>query len=145
MWEQTFDFRVELTSGECVAIAVKPWARVVKTNFQTELAYVRAMMPLRFANRVILVTERNLDKTEVRNAAMFHEFRQQEDAEAEARIDEITKGMSAPTIIKDLVAQSGLGARGFRAVVMAIYRGGLIANRRAEIDYGALVSVEGAI
>ena len=145
MREHTFDFRAELTSGECVAIAVKPWARVVKTNFQAELAYVRAMMPLSFANRVILVTERNLDKTEVRNAAMFHEFRQHEDAEAETRIGTIIEDMSAPTLIKDLVAQSDLGARGFRAVVMAIYRGGLTANRWAEIDYGALVSVEGAI
>ncbi len=143
MREHTFDFRVELTSGECVAIAVKPWARVVKTDFQTELAYVQAMMPLAFANRVILVTERNLDKIEVRNAAMFHEFRQHEDAEAAARIGTIIEGMSAPTLIKDLVAKSGLGARGFRAVVMAIYRGGLVAKRRAEINYGALVSVEG--
>lgn len=147
MREHTFDFRAELTSGEFVAIAVKPWARVVKTDFQTELAYVQAMMPLAFANRVILVTERNLDKIEVRNAAMFHEFRQNEDedAEAEARIGAIIEGMSAPTLIKDLVAQSGLGVRGFRAVVMAIYRGGLVANRRAEINYSALVSVEGAV
>jgi len=145
MREHTFDFRAELTSGEFVAIAVKPWARVVKTDFQTELAYVQAMMPLAFANRVILVTERNLDKTEVRNAAMFHEFRQHEDVEAEARIGVIIEGMSAPTLIKELVAQSGLGARGFRAVVMAIYRGGLTANRRAEIDYAALVSVEGNV
>ena len=60
------------------------------------------------------------------------------------RLGTIIEDMSAPTLIKDLVAQSDLGARGFRAVVMAIYRGGLTANRRAEIDYGALVSVEGA-
>lgn len=145
MREHTFDFRVELTSGECVAIAVKPWARVVKTNFQTELAYVRAMMPLSFANRVILVTELNLDKTEVRNAAMFHEFRQHEDAEADEAVDAITADLTTPTAINDIVTQSGLGARAFRAIVNAIYRGRLSANRRAEINYAAVVTVEGAV
>jgi len=145
MRDHTFDFRVALTSGEWIAIAVKPWARVVKYDFQTELSYVQAMMPLSFAKRIILVTERNLDKTELRNAAMFHEFSQHEDAEAKARIGALIKGLSAPVLIKDLVAQSGLGARGFRAIVMAIYRGGLHANRRAEIDYSALVSVEGSV
>ena len=145
MRDHTFDFRVALTSGELVAIAVKPWARVVQTDFKTELAYVQAMMPLAFANRVILVTERSLDKTEVRNAAMFHEFRQHEDAEADKVVDAITADMTTPTAINDIVTQSGLGARAFRAIVNAIYRGRLSANRRAEINYAAVVTVEGAV
>ena len=145
MRDHTFDFRVALTSGELVAIAVKPWARVVKTDFKTELAYVQAMMPLSFANRVILVTDRSLDKTEVRNAAMFHELRQHEDAEADKAVDAITADLTTPTAINDIVTQSGLGARAFRAIVKAIYRGGLSANRRAEINYAAVVTVEGAV
>jgi len=57
-----FDFLVVRTSGERVAVAIKPQRRVEKLNFERELELIADAMPKTFADRVLLVTDKDLDK-----------------------------------------------------------------------------------
>lgn len=138
----TFDYLVSFTNGKKSAVAIKPSARVAKKDFISELRLIAASTPNAFADRVLLITERNLDRTEVQNAAMFHEFHRDADVAADANISELIKAISEPTTIGGLVRQSGLGARAFRAIVRAIYADDLSASRINPIDYSTPINAE---
>lgn len=135
----TFDYLVTMASGERVAIAVKPAALVVRRGFIDELGYVAAAVPLAYADRVVLVTEKNLNTDEVANAEMLHAFRRQPDQAADEAIVGIIEGLTGRVAIGHLVEASGLGARGFRAVVRAIYDGKLSAPRQQKITHATMV------
>lgn len=64
----TFDFLVTLRSGERVAVAVKPAARVISSGVRVALAEIAAQIDPAFAARIVLVTDRGIDPVEVRNA-----------------------------------------------------------------------------
>jgi len=137
----TFDYLVTLTNGERIAIAVKPAALVIKRDFVDELSYVAAAVPLDFADRVWLITEKNLNKDEVANAEMLHAFRRKPDVEADEAIDGVIADLKGGMTIGSLVEVSGLGARGFRAIVRAIFDGKLSAPRQEKITYATRVEV----
>ena len=64
-----FDFLVTKTDGERIAVAVKPMQRVIERNFLSELERVAAATPKQFADRVMLVTDRHLDRAAAAAAA----------------------------------------------------------------------------
>jgi hypothetical protein len=64
-----FDFLVTLTSGERIAVAIKPAERVIQRDFITELRHVAAATPKHFANRIKLVTDEQLDRRAAAEAA----------------------------------------------------------------------------
>lgn len=64
-----FDFLVTKTDGERIAVAVKPMQRVIARNFLSELERVAAATPKQFADRVILITDRHLDRAAAAAAA----------------------------------------------------------------------------
>lgn len=64
-----FDFRVTLTNGERIAVAIKPADRVIRRDFITELRHVAAAMPKHFAHRVELVTDEQIDRRAAATAA----------------------------------------------------------------------------
>lgn len=64
-----FDFLVTLTSGERIAVAIKPAHRVIRRDFITELRHIAAAMPKQFAHRVKLVTDEQLDRRAAAEAA----------------------------------------------------------------------------
>lgn len=64
-----FDFLVTLTSGERIAVAIKPTDRVIRRDFITELRHIAAAMPKHFAHRVKLVTDEQLDRRAAAAAA----------------------------------------------------------------------------
>lgn len=64
-----FDFLVTLTSGERIAVAIKPAERVIQRDFITELRHVAAATPKHFANRIKLVTDEQLDRCAAAEAA----------------------------------------------------------------------------
>lgn len=67
----TFDFLVTLRSGERVAVAVKPVARVISSGVRVALAEIAAQIDPAFAARIVLVTDRDIDPVEVRNATLL--------------------------------------------------------------------------
>lgn len=64
-----FDFLVTTTIGERIAVAIKPMQRVIQQNFVAELERVAAATPKQFADRIVLITERHLDRVAAAEAA----------------------------------------------------------------------------
>lgn len=63
-----FDLKITLACGERIAIAVKPKNLSDNRNFEGQLELVAACVTKTFADRVMLVTDRDLDKPVAREA-----------------------------------------------------------------------------
>lgn len=135
-----FDYLAEFKNGLRVAIAVKPAERVMRLNFKATLQAIKRDLPLGFADRVALVTERERHKIEVRNAELLNFFRRCPDQEADSVVADLIEGLFGEVLINDLVQKSGLGARAFRATFRAIYAGLLNADTRHMISINTIVA-----
>lgn len=129
----TFDYLVTLTCGKRLAVAVKPSARADRTRFREELALIQAAAPAGFADEVVLVTERQFTRGAATNAARLHEFRRIADPDADNIVRQLISDQAADISIADLVLNSGLEGRGYRAAFRAIYDGFADADQNAEI------------
>ncbi|VDC26341.1 hypothetical protein [Pseudogemmobacter humi] len=118
-----FDYLAEFDGGRRVAIAVKPQARAERLGFRETLARIRADLPPHFADEVVLVTEKTLPAAAMHIAELLHMFRACHDPEADGIVGDLMAAQYRPFCIADLVADSGLGGRAFRALVRAIYAG----------------------
>lgn len=118
-----FDFLITLTSGQRIAIAVKPAAIAERQSFRETLQRIRAATQLSFANEIVLVTERSYCPSAARNAQKLHDFRRVPDPEADSSMETLVRDLRGPATIADLVDASGLGGRAFRAAFKAIYAG----------------------
>lgn len=135
----TFDYLVQFRDSTKWAIAVKPEARVERIGFRDTLACIRADLPRRFANEVVLITEKRLHPAEVANAEMLHMFRMHPDPESDSVIAELLAQGPCERSIADLIVQSGLGGRGFRAVVRAIHAGLADTDRQCRITSATVI------
>lgn len=135
-----FDYLAELRHGTRVAMAVKPEENVVRLNFRATLAAIERDLPIGFADRVVLVTERERHRIQVQNAELLNFFRRSPDTEADEVVGDLIDGLWGEVPITDLIEKSDLGARAFRAVFRAIYAGKLNANTREHITNNSLVS-----
>ena len=136
----TFDYLAQFKCGRRVAIAVKPAARVERIGFRQTLECVRNAVPLAFAADVVLVTERDLPRAEVQNAELLHMFRQDVDEGADRIVAKILAQAWKVRTIGEVVAESGLEGRGYRALFRAIYSGLVRADTREAITTATLLS-----
>jgi hypothetical protein len=134
----TFDFVVLLKDGTRIAIQVKPWKRSEK--WRAILARIAAQMPRRFADFVLLLTERDLPRDLVHNSVLIHAVRRDPPRGYDEQLREIVATLNGSVKVADLVKHSGLEGRGFRAVVRLIANGELIVHGNGRIDYGTSVS-----
>ncbi|MFD1882160.1 hypothetical protein [Paracoccus pacificus] len=125
-----FDYLAEFNDGRRVAIAVKPQARTERIGFRDTLARIRTNLPPRFADEVVLVTEKTLPAAVVHNAELLQMFRACPDPEADRIVGDMLAAQKQPFRIADVVADSRLGGRAFRALVRAIHAG----LTRADLD-----------
>lgn len=138
--KHVFDYLASFDDGIRRAIAVKPLSRVNRLGFRATLAAIREDLPRRFADEVVLVTERDLNKTEVRNAELLHMFRAHPDREADRIISDILTTRQETCSIAEVVSESGLACRGFRAVFRAIYAGRTQADTTRPITAATVIS-----
>lgn len=138
-----FDYLAEFKEGRRVAIAVKPFERATKLNFKASLKAIKRDLPAGFADKVVLVTERERHHVEVQNAELLNFFRRCPDTEADNVISDLTNRLFGEISLTDLINKSGLGARAFRAAFRAIYAGSLIANTRELITNNSIVAPSG--
>ena len=138
-----FDYLAEFKGGERVAIAVKPLDRAKKLNFKASLKAIKRDLPTGFANKVVLVTERERHRVEVQNAELLNFFRRCPDAEADSVISDLTNRLFGEISLTELINKSGLGARAFRAAFRAIYAGSLTANTRELITNNSIIAPSG--
>ena len=135
-----FDYLIVLRDGTRVAVAVKPSERVKALNFRATLREIKRDLPVSFADKVYLVTERERHKVEVRNAELLNFFRRSPDSDADQVIADLANDLWGEVPISDLVEKSGLGARAFRSTFRLIYAGQLRANVREAISINSVVA-----
>ncbi|MER5174106.1 hypothetical protein [Thioclava kandeliae] len=123
-----FDYLLLFETGFKLALAVKPSALVERNCFEKELALIKAQLPKRFADDALLVTENSYSEAEVRNAELLHMFRGIEDAEADAAVVEVLRGLNGSTSVQQVVKATGLKGRAYRAVFRAIFDGAVEAD-----------------
>ena len=138
-----FDYLAHFKDGSRVACAVKPYEKVERLNFRSTLAAIKRDLPVGFVDKVMLVTERERHRGELRNAELLNFFRRCPDEDADDVVADLISRLFGEISIAELISKSGLGARAFRAVFRAIYAGKLIANTRELISINSIVAPRG--
>jgi len=135
-----FDYLAEFKEGSRVAIAVKPFERAKQLNFKASLKAIKRDLPVGFADKVVLVTERERHRAEVQNAELLNFFRRCPDREADGVVGDLIDRLFSEISLIELFNKSGLGARAFRAIFRAIYAGKLVANTRELITFNTIIA-----
>jgi len=129
------------TSREVIAIAVKPYDVAERGDFRTLLQLIAIQTPKHFADRVVLVTERNLPRNIVYNAELIHSAR----LDPEPDVDEVVRAQVSsvpePLRIDELTTRCGIGGSAFRSVVRLIAAGEInLAHRGSRITPTSLIN-----
>jgi hypothetical protein len=112
-----FDLLVKKASGEKIAVAVKPSKIAEKKDFLSLLALIASQTPKEFADRVVLVTERDMSREQIHNAELIHAVRLDPNEDDDAIVRRRLNDTSGSPTIGELAEQCGIGAAGFRATV----------------------------
>lgn len=137
--QHTFDFLAINAAGVRVAIAVKPEAKIEKSGIKTTLELIRQQVGTRFADRYLVRTEKHITKNRVYNARLIIQARRGRNQEDVSQLTDIVSTLHGSVQINEIVALSGLGGRGFYALVNLIGDGILELVGPGRIDYRAAV------
>lgn len=116
-----------------MAVAIKPEHLVQKQRFREQLMCIRSGVTSTFADDICLITDRSFKLADAKNAECLHEFRRDNDPDADNEIASVIAKMAGPGTIEELIAQTDLMHRGYRAIFRAIYAGHLRAMDDGEI------------
>ncbi|MEX3314405.1 hypothetical protein [Sulfitobacter sp. PS-8MA] len=133
-----FDFRATLVDGARHAIMVKSDYRFRSSKVSQALRLVASQVNADFADRVVVMTEKNVSPAEFYNAEMMHEMRRPDPAVDSAAL-RVIQSIVGAVRIRDLVEAIGHGGQGFRAVVR------LIRNRYLTIPTGVKISPDAKV
>ncbi|SHK47805.1 hypothetical protein SAMN05444000_1324 [Shimia gijangensis] len=121
-----FDAYAEFQGSQRVAITVKPQVRLKSGRFLDEIREVtRHAVNSNFCDTVRLITEADIDPAQLRNAAMYRAV-QEIDEEADSKALEVACGLKGAVKLRALTIQTGLAARGYRALIR-LCRDGVLA------------------
>jgi len=135
----TFDFEVHTSNGEVIAVAVRPFERAKKKFFFDELAWIAAQLSTDVADRIVLITERELPRDLIHNAELIHAARLDPDQSSDFAAWEALTTMDGPIRIGDLVKRAGNHGRSFRAIVRLIAAGALVVKQVGRINHTTFV------
>jgi len=134
-----FDFRVTKADGSRTALMVKAAYRFRQAKVRDELTYIASRVPKSFADKVEVVTEKNLLPSEIYNAEMMHQMRRPvPDVDAAAR--RAIRDIRGDVLIRDLVENIGHAGAGFQALVRLIRTHELTLTRQERISYETYVT-----
>lgn len=131
------DFRLTKRGGQRVGLIVKPSAHVTP-EFRAEVRAVASAARGRLVDKTYLVTEHNISRIELANAEFMHDVRFP-NPESDAILARFLPTMMDACRISDIVRQTGLGDRGFGAVVRALTQQALQFDRRQRITFDTVV------
>ncbi|MEA1653026.1 TnsA endonuclease N-terminal domain-containing protein [Nitrospirillum sp. BR 11164] len=135
----TFDFLATLTDGQRVAIAVKPAAKIESSGIQKTVALIEQQSKGALADRFIVRTEQHLTRDRAFNASWLLRARRSRNAADVHRMRHTVSGIRGSISMGDLVRFSGLGARGWDALVHLIDEGTVELVRLVRFSDTALV------
>lgn len=133
-----FDFRVTLVDGSRVAVMVKQSRKLRCPEFCALRDSVGAAMTPEFADRVIVLTERNISPVEIYNATFLDSLKEH-DPEADAAARRAMAQVHGGRAIGEVVKEIGMAGRGFRAVGRLLRQGELALSKVERITLGTVV------
>lgn len=135
----TFDFLATTVTDVRIAYAVKPQDQVESSGIEETLELIRQQVGGRFADRYLLRTDHDITRNKVENADLILRSRCCRNHEDVARMRDLVSTLRGSVRLADLVTQSGLGARGFTALVNLLDEGeietvgGTLIEHRAQV------------
>lgn len=126
--EHVFDVVADLENGDRIAFAVKPTVRLRSGRFLSEMQTVAWWVRERgFADEVRIISEADFSPTDQKNAAIFAAVRGSDPAadEAARRVAENIPS-SRSRSLRALTIETGLEARGYRALLRLVRSGVLV-------------------
>lgn len=117
-----FDFVATEAAGRRTGVMVKPAFRAHCFQFQELAARVRAEAVPRIVDRVVFVTEREVDPRKLARASLFHYCRFAQPAIDLALADAVT-GFQGPATVREFCRHAGVGEEGFHGAIRLIRRG----------------------
>lgn len=135
----TFDFLVLMRDGSRTAVAVKPYEKADRISDTLE-RIAKQGAAAHMADRITLVTERDLPIWKVWNAEFIHSAMRERADGDDTLLREILTKIAGSVTIRDIVRLSGLSGRGFRAVARLLANGELILVHPGRIKPQSLVT-----
>lgn len=136
----TFDFLVILTDDRKLAVAVKPKEIADRKRLGEQFVMIAAQLPRGFADGVLLLTDEDLPRDLVHDAALMHQSRRAPDPALDERMLSIAASRPDATIA-ELIEISGHGGPAFRSVVRLAATGKLIMQGHGRIGHATRVSL----
>jgi hypothetical protein len=133
-----FDFVTACKSGKRTGVIVKEASRLKSERLQREIRMIGAQAVTGFVDRVIVVTQRDIDPVDLHNAKLLHEVRHA-DLEADQAAETATTGLVGAVTVADLTAAIAMGSRGFRALARLIRRQTLVLLHHEIVTHSSLV------
>ncbi|WP_108462396.1 hypothetical protein [Devosia naphthalenivorans] len=129
-----FDQRIQYADRTKTVVAVKPFARSVKLRTDALNALVLNQMPVEDADRVQLVTERDLPQWALANFRLFHSVRNDRHWHCYGELLRAARSLVIPLPIDDFAKPWGGSKAVFRTVALLIFEGALRQVEPGEID-----------
>jgi hypothetical protein len=133
-----FDFVTTCEAGERTGVIVKEASRLKSERLQHEIRMIGTQAVNGFVDRVIVVTQRDIDPVDLHNAKLLHEVRHA-DPEADQAAEIVITGLVGAATIADLTAVMAMGGRGFRALARLIQRQALVLLDHEFVAHSSLV------
>ena len=130
-----FDYRVTLRNGSRVALVVKKDPKAVDPDFRAWLHLLARRAVPGFADRLSLITRKDLDPVDVHNAQLIHGVRLP-DPLPDAAVRQVVTLIAGAARISEIAAAAGCPGQGFRSVVRMIrsHELELVAHERISPD-----------
>ncbi|WP_349295694.1 hypothetical protein ABEB22_14465 (plasmid) [Thioclava sp. 'Guangxiensis'] len=139
-----FDFRLTLTSGKRIAIAVKPERESSTYAFRQKMEAIRNIAVPEIADHVHIISERNIDPVRLARAKLFHAARFP-DPQLDMYVRSELIGLERPQSIKIFLAKTSLGGEGWWSVVRAIRAGVINVAAHEAITDRSVISLPGDV
>lgn len=141
--EHFFDVVATFRGGSRVAFTVKPEIRLASGRFIAEMQEVAWWVKRKsFADSVRLLSDADINRTDLFNANTIIALRDP-DPEADARARTVARQLRGAASIRDLIIETGLAERGYRALLRLVGAGELSPLRREPITSDTLVQWKG--
>lgn len=136
---RTFDFRVTKIGGSRSAIDVKYQKRSETYAYRDDVARAAAAAIPGTADKVFVVSKRNMDPARLQRVRLFHSCRFPQ-PEIDKTLWEYVNAFSGQAVLRDLLAAADLGDVGFHAAVRLIHRGILSVPEQVRITLSCTVA-----
>ena len=114
-----FDFLVALRDGSTIAVFVKLFRLSRKEKFVSETRQIVSQVTSAFADRIILLTDRDINPVELYNAELLHSVRLS-DPDIDRTAVSVVNNIQGSVTVAELMKDIAIPAQGFRAVVRLV-------------------------